>query len=387
MKINNRYYLDFNASSPLASSVKEYFVKGDFFYGNPSSVHTSGKKSRRAIREVEHYLRETYSVSDSYLTFFHSGATEGLNIVLQGAAKNYFRRQEKVQFLLGQADHSCIVNQADDLIDYGHIVSFFSPEKDGSYDKASLIKKIQEYKGKTILNFTWVNNETGVCNPLSLAEEIKQETGCYVVVDAVQSVGKIIDWNKISNKLDAYTFSGHKFGAMKGVGWTFMHVNYPFAPLLRGGGQQGGLRSGTENTDGVHSLMLALEELQQKQSKQPIQKFMKNFEGDLVLALGEKGHLVAEESVHRCLSTFYIILNTQKADTTLIAFDLDRIDVSSGSACSSGALEPSRVLLSMGYDEPQAKSALRISFPFAFDEAEYMEMKNTVFKVLNRILS
>ena len=384
MKIKNRYYLDFNASSPLASSVKSFLAKGDFFYGNPSSVHSTGKRSRRAVSEVEDFLRDTYSLSETSLVFFHSGATEGLNSVLQGSAKTFFRRGEKVLYLLGKADHSCIVNQEEDLKDFGHEVSFYGADKNGAYPVDEIIQKIKAFDGPCVLNYTWVNNETGVINPLENAEKIKKETGCYVVVDGVQSVGKVKDWNKISKSLDAYTFSGHKFGAMKGVGWTFLSVNFPFSPILRGGGQQGGLRSGTENTDGIYSLKLALEELVESQKNNPIATYMDDFKKDLVAMLGDQGELVGESSLSRSQSTFYIILKKQKADITLIAFDLDSLDVSSGSACSSGALEPSRVLTTMGYNEDDAKSALRISFPFYFSASEYKEMKEKVFRVLSR---
>lgn len=364
--------------------MKSFLAKGDFFYGNPSSVHSTGKRSRRAVSEVEDFLRDTYSLSEISLVFFHSGATEGLNSVLQGSAKTFFRRGEKALYLLGKADHSCIVNQEADLKDFGHAVEFYGSDKNGAYPVDEIIQKINAFDGPCILNYTWVNNETGVINPLANAEKIKKETGCYVVVDGVQSVGKVKDWNKISKSLDAYTFSGHKFGAMKGVGWTFLSVNFPYAPLLRGGGQQGGLRSGTENTDGIYSLKLALEELVESQKNNPIATYMDDFKKDLVAMLGDQGELVGESSLSRSQSTFYIILKKQKADITLIAFDLDSLDVSSGSACSSGALEPSRVLTTMGYNEDDAKSALRISFPFYFSASEYKEMKEKVFRVLSR---
>lgn len=387
MKIKNRIYLDFNASSPLASSVKDYLAKGDFFYGNPSSIHSSGKRSRRAISQVENYLRDLYQLSDTTLVYFHSGATEGFNTLLQGSAKAFFRSGQKVQYLLGKADHSCVVNQEEDLKDFGHEVNFYSPDANGNYQKQAIIDQIKAFDGPSVMTFTWVNNETGIVNSLELAKEIKAETGCYLIVDGVQSIGKIEQWQTICHDLDGYIFSGHKFGALKGVGWSFVDINFPFAPLLRGGGQQGGLRSGTENTDGIYSLKLALAELIERQASFPINAFMQDFESELLQKLSGHGELVGQQASLRAKGTFYIILNKQKADITLIAFDLDSIDVSSGSACSSGALEPSRVLKSMGYDDNEAKSALRVSFPFAFDQAEYETMKQAFYKVLDRFLN
>lgn len=384
MKINNRYYLDFNASSPLANSVKEFLAKGDFFYGNPSSVHTSGKKSRRMVQDVSDYLKDFYSLPETYLCLFHSGATEGINTLLQGSAKHYFRADEKVQFLLGKMDHSCVVNQEEDLKDFGHEVLFYEPDHQGRINKEDLIEKIKSFQGHTILNYTWVNNETGVVSSLEAAEQIKKETGCTIIVDAVQSIGKIEDWNKVSHCIDAYTFSGHKFGSLKGIGWSFVNINLMFAPLLRGGGQQGGYRSGTENTDAIYSLKLAMQDLEKNQKQLPIKEFMDEFKKDLIQLMGDSIELIANDNQDRAQSTFYFILKKEKADISLIAFDLDNIDLSSGSACSSGALEPSRVLKSMGYDDLSAKSALRVSFPFYFNRSEYESMRDAVFKVVKR---
>ena len=163
----------------------------------------------------------------------------------------------------------------------------------------------------------------------------------------------------------------------------FLSVNFPFSPILRGGGQQGGLRSGTENTDGIYSLKLALEELVESQKNNPMATYMDDFKKELVAMLGDQANWLESQSEPKSVDFLYYS-KKQKADITLIAFDLDSLDVSSGSACSSGALEPSRVLTTMGYNEDDAKSALRISFPFYFSASEYKEMKEKVFRVLSR---
>lgn len=113
------------------------------------------------------------------------------------------------------------------------------------------------------LNYTYVNNESGVVWPLEWALDLKKETKCFVHVDAVQAAGKIANWEMLLPELDAYTFSGHKFGALKGIGFTFFNKELDFNPLIVGGTQQEGLRAGTENALGVYTIKLALHEMKE----------------------------------------------------------------------------------------------------------------------------
>ncbi|MGB0453569.1 MAG: cysteine desulfurase family protein [Bacteriovoracaceae bacterium] len=386
MSKNDRLYLDYNSTSPLSSSVIQYLASGDFFYGNPSSTHSSGKKSKKAIREVEKFLYKTYSLNSSdYHLLFHSGATEGLNMIIQGSAKCFKRKNVKATYFICEADHSCLFNQSEEIEELGHEVRFYPLDSHGQIDEESLVKSINEVDSKVVLSYTWVNNETGVINSLEKAASIKKRTGCLINVDGVQSVGKVLDWQNLDPIIDSYTFSGHKFGALKGIGWSFIKEDYPLAPILRGGGQQSGLRSGTENVDGIFSLKLALNELLEKQDLMKLKDLIAQFEKPLKDFMGEAIEIVGTGS-SRSLTTSYIIIKNEKADIVLMAFDLDKIDVSSGSACSSGALEPSRTLLSMGYNEKEAKSAIRFSFGHYDSIETQKEAIEKVLKVLKRFV-
>ena len=364
MSLEYRHYLDYNATSPISSNVLESLRSEEWFFSNPSSVHYSGKKTQREINLVSDYLYETFSLPEStFDIFYHSGATEGINTIIKGFALEAKNKGEKFIFVCLESDHSCVTNQIKFLKILGHETIILPILRDGSLDVESTIKKLTPYKNyKILLNWTWSNNESGIILPLEQAVKIKQETGCLVHVDAVQIVGKYHNWQQLESSLDFYTFSGHKFGALKGTGFSFIRNQIEISPLLNGGGQQRGLRSGTENTWGIFSLKLALEEISQYNlSETEAAKML--FESRLNQVLGEKGEIVGQKGELRNTNTTYFIIYDALAQNTAMAFDIAGFDLSNGSACSSGAVVPSRVLKAMGYTDRESKSALRVSLP------------------------
>lgn len=382
--INNRYYFDYNATSPLASSVLQCFSNGDSLFANPSSIHSSGKTTKRHLNKTRKFLFDTFDLStDDYKLFFHSGASEAINSLIKGFAQRAFAEGERVNLVHSEVDHSCVVNLRDELELYGHKVTEFGVDQNGDFDVEALIKLINSFEGKTILNYTWVNNETGVVWNLDALSKIKKETNCFIHVDAVQSVGKISNWTTLSNSCDAYTFSGHKFGSLKGVGFTFVKETFPFCSMIRGGGQQEGMRSGTENTYGIYSIKLALEEILEKDSFKELEKAKLYIENELIKLIGSKASVMGLNASTRNANTISLLLPGHKADILITAFDLAKMDVSSGSACSSGAVLPSRVLMSMGVTEEDAKSAIRLSFAHDMsleDAKEYLPKISNIVK-------
>ncbi|CBW26926.1 putative cysteine desulfurase [Halobacteriovorax marinus SJ] len=384
--INNRYYFDYNATSPLADSVKDWFPNGDLLFANPSSIHSSGKKSKRFINETKKYLEKLFSLDSTFRIFFHSGASEGVNSLVKGFAQKSFAANKKVHFIHSHVDHSCVFNLKDELELYGHEVSRFGVDANGEYDIEEVISLINKSSAPTLLNFTWVNNENGVVWNLEDLSRIKKETNCYIHVDAVQSIGKIEEWKKLNLIADAYTFSGHKFGAMKGIGFSFVKEDFPFCSLIRGGGQQEGMRSGTENTNGIYSLKLALEELCERENFSKLNEAKTFIESEIEKVLDSKAFIVSKNAKSRNANTIYLVIPGKKADILITAFDLARMDVSSGSACSSGAVLPSRVLQAMGVNEEDAKSALRFSFAYDLSLEESKEYSEKIITVLKRFL-
>lgn len=379
--ISNRYYFDYNATSPLAESVKSWLAKGDFPFANPVSIHHSGKSVRRHINEVRDYLYKTFSFNDSQFDlYFHSGATEGIGNIIRG----FYERNETMSFAYVASDHSCVYQHALYLKSKGVDVLELQVDCSGQI-KAGELEKLKALPGPVLMNWTWVNNETGVVFPVEDAAKVKQlRADCFIHVDAVQAPGKIENWNKLDASLDAYTFSAHKFGALKGVGFSFLSNTFDTAPIIIGGGQQGGRRSGTENTFGTYSTMLALQELEERYNATESSSALKIVKEQILNALGDGGELVAAKAPLRNTNTLYVVFHNAKSDITSVAFDLAGMDVSTGSACSSGAIVPSRVLLSMGYDEVRSKSAIRFSFSPYLTVENAHEFGGKISTVVNR---
>lgn len=314
-------------------------------------------------------------------------------MVLRGFAEQIFRQHKKpIHFFYSNTDHAAVIDLVEELRYQGHYTHEMSVDSQGEFSLNSLLSWMQEKinlspSSPILLNYTYVNNETGVFWPLEYASDIKKRTGCHVHVDAVQSAGKIENFQKILPTLEAYTFSGHKFGALKGVGFTFLQKGFSFVPLIKGGGQQKGKRSGTENVMGVYSLKLAMEELCQNFDFHEMQKSKLWLESELKRLLGDKGLIVAEDAKNRNGNTITFVLKQGKTDLVQAALDLAGIEVSGGSACSSGSLTPNRILKSMGFEESLCRGMIRLSFsPFLkMQEAkEYFEVLKTVLlKFLN----
>jgi cysteine desulfurase len=367
---SKRIYFDYNATSPLAPPVLDWLSKGSFFYGNPSSFHRSGKNAKRVINQAEARIREIYNLNRDQRLFFHSGATEALFQLLQGfrLSLKSSGNSEQICYFSLSTDHSCVKEQKELIEMNGHSFVTIDVDAHGEPDDQKIIELINEHKGPSLLNWTWVNNETGLILDLNRAKKIKEATGCYVHVDGVQSIGKIENWMNLEQSLDSYTFSGHKFGALKGIGFSLFKEDFPYYPLIRGGGQQQNLRSGTQNTQGVESLHMALDYMVENFNPDRARSLRGELHEVLKEALDGKGELLLSDNSHYSLSTACFIHHEKRSDALMTAMDFQGLDVSNGSACASGANLPNRVLLAMGYDELAAKSSIRLSFsPFIHD--------------------
>lgn len=376
--MSNRIYLDYNSTSPFSKRLTSYLGKGDFPFANPSSTHSSGKRSRKVVNQTISFLFETFGLDESeYRLVFHSGSTEGIKTFFESAGAN-----DGVFYC--KSDHAAMDATAKELSNSGIYCETMEIDANGDLEVEKAVEKLKTFKDSSaadaFVNFLALNNETGVYWPLSLAEKIKRETGARIHVDATQLPGKIEGWNKLSPLLDVYTFSGHKFGSLKGIGFSFVRRDFPYKALIPGGGQQRGARGGTENALGVLSLRLALEDLLEadlaavRRLRDDLQSLVLRREDALVSGISSRG---------RSLNTLNFVLKNKKADISLIQFDLAGLDVSSGSACSSGSVEPSPVLTAMGFGV-LAKNGIRISLgPESPKQAQ--EIKEKFQSVLSRL--
>jgi len=295
--------------------------------------------------------------------FFHSGATEGLFTL----AHSFASLKRPLLICTSPVDHPAASVAANHS--WGSHVETFELKLKGdlTYDLDLNLSELKIRKEKNpeliiLYHHLWVHNETGLVSPLGELSRLKTVPDLFIHVDAVQAPGKIPDW-QILEQGDAWTFSAHKFGALKGIGFTIMRSDCPFIALFQGGGQQSGLRGGTENPMGILSICLALEDLKTvdisktRQVKSEIEKLLEQ---------KLKDHAQILKVSHSNSNTIYFYFHQISSDISLALFDLNGLMISAGSACSSGAARPSAVLTQIGLRD-KAKNGLRISLPLDCD--------------------
>lgn len=348
----NSLYFDYNSTAPLAESVKAHLAKGVFFEANASSTHHLGKQALKQVHQTTQTISDLFNLDD-HEVIYTSGATEGLNWVISSFALDH--KDKGFLFVCFQSDHSVALEQEEFVNKMGGEFIAVPVLQSGAPDLLAFEETLKKNNKKKILvNWTWVNNETGVVWKLDLLDKYKDQYDFIVHVDAPQSVFKLKDFNQLNPSLEMYSYSGHKFGALKGIGFSLIKKNLKLSPILKGGSQQNG-RAGTMNTLGIYSLHLALNEYQKvfnPTKQQDAIDFLRR-------ELAQFGTLLGSGDLN--LNTINMALKKTKSQLALIKFDLANIAISSGSACNSGSFKPSHVIKAMGHDE-LADQALRFSF-------------------------
>ena len=318
-----RYYLDYNASAPMNERVKSYVKEIMDMHGNPSSVHTKGRKLKDLL-EISRQRIALFTNCNQKNVIFTSGATEANNLALNGYKKK----------IVSTIEHESIKKQKNTIpIDVN---------KEGYID---LVKE------EIIVSVMFANNETGIIQPIENIIKITKKYKVPFHTDGVQAVGRInIDFLKLG--INMMTISSHKIGGPSGAGALIVNSKkHILKPLLLGGDQEDSLRSGTEPLLAIAGFGQAAELLDIKQIEK-LKALRIAFEKKLKKA--KLGIQIIGENSNRLPNTFMMYTPGIKAEDLLIALDLEGFDVSTGSACSSGKAEPSIVLKRMGYPKKMA---------------------------------
>lgn len=383
-----RLYLDYNATSPLSHSVLDWMKSGDLLFANPASQHSAGKASRKIINETRAQVYSVFDKSekDTQL-FFHSGATEGVMSFAYSFSEWARLTGKDLLICYSKLDHPAVTSLAERF--FGSQVKFFELKMDQQLnylhqENLAFIKDKKENNPDLIVLYhhLWVHNETGIVSPLEELKMFKDVPDLYLHVDAVQVPGKISNWKELTVG-DIFTFSAHKFGSLKGIGFSLFAKNFSFYPLISGGGQQSSLRSGTENVMGIQSLGLALQDLVKVDVKAndaqrvKLEAFLKN-------ELTGLGGIISEKGKFRNSNTIYFYLDKLSSDIALALFDLHGIQISAGSACSSGAAKASILLTHLGFKD-HAKNGLRLSFSFSLTDTDRELIQQRLSVVLSKI--
>mgnify|MGYP000972406779 CR=1 FL=1 len=348
-------------------------------YGNPSSAHSLGRTARRAIERARVQVAQAIGALPEEL-YFTSGGTESDNWAIQSAVES---RQENGRHIITSAiEHASVRNTLKDLKQKGYEVTHLRADADGQLSLEELRGAI---RGDTVLiTIMTANNEIGTILPVSAIGAIAREHRILFHTDAVQAVGHIpVDVGDM--KVDMLSLSGHKCGAAKGVGALYMKKGLRLPALLRGGGQERAGRSGTENTAGIVSLSAALEEALPRLSSHRVAAMRDRLIDGL---LNIPGTWLTGSPVNRLPGIASFVVDGVDGESMLLMLDRCGICASAGSACSSGALDPSQVLLAIGLSRERAYGALRLSLgpENTEDDIDYIleQLPEIVAKLRNR---
>jgi cysteine desulfurase len=369
-------YLDGNATSAVLPAAMEAAIDtmGRRF-GNPSSTHAAGLQAKAMLDEARACAVRLLGVGDGRL-MFNSGATEGIQTSVLSALVALRERQSKGEVIgdllvYGATEHKAV---PESLAHWNHLLGLnltlqkLPVDENGAHDLAML----RQLVGRAALVCTMAaNNETGVVSDLSAIEAVLIETNsaAYWLVDCVQALGKL-DVQLSSTRIDYAPFSGHKLYAPKGIGMLYVRAGAPFTPLIMGGGQEGGQRSGTENMAGIAALGVVLAALERRdtfRSHGELYSFRARLADSLRTALpGVVFNNPLDKSLPTTLNFSVPGLSSREL---MDVFDAAQVRVSAGSACSSAKAAPSYVLDAMGLPLWRSAGAIRMSFGPLADEA------------------
>ena len=348
-------YLDNNATTPLKQSVKDALRDALEVYGNPSSVHQEGQKARMAVDEARRHVAEMVDVRPEQVVFTGNGS-EANNLAIRG----YFTRNPEKTLVISAVEHSCVHQTALALHqDYGVKLHILPVDKDGVIDLSDLDTALAK-QDVGMVSVMHANNETGVLQPVEAIKERLAGKDILLHVDAVQTAGKIpLTFTGLG--ADMITLSFHKMGGPKGIGAIVIKPEVELVAHITGGSQERNRRAGTENTLGIIGAGVCAREV--VQSIQYMQETVKPLRDAMEAELKKLSNelIIVGEGADRVPNTSNLILPNTEGETAVMMLDLAGFAVSTGSACSSGRVEPSRVILAHGYPTEQALNALRVS--------------------------
>jgi len=356
-------YVDYNATTPLRSEVKDAIVSDLEIYGNGSSLHTSGRHARARIEEARKAVALLLGSNPASI-IFTSGGSESNNAVFQTMRQLESGRNE---FITTQIEHPCVLNSAKFTKEQGFKVHFIPVDEHGKIKMDAFKAALSE---RTLfVSVMMANNETGTIQDIKEIIRLAKEAGAYCHTDAVQALGKI-PVNITELGVDYLTVSAHKIYGPKGVGVLYIKKGSPFFPLIHGGHQEEGLRAGTYNNLGILGFGiaagLALRDLNEYQKKtSALRDRLRDGLSNKIPDIKINGH-----PVDTLPNTLNVSFAGAEGEAILLSMDLEGIEASTGSACASGSLEPSHVLLAMGIGPELAHGSIRFSLGWQTNEED-----------------
>jgi cysteine desulfurase len=349
-----RVYLDNAATTKVDDKIKEkLFNEFDNFFGNPSSVHSEGQKSKMILEKSREKIADLLGVKSREIIFFSSG-TEANNSVIKGIA---YKNLDK-HFITTKIEHSSVLKTFEYLEKKGYKVDYISVDNNGIINIDELESKIT--KDTKLISVMYANNEVGTIQPIKEIGELCKKNNIIFHVDAVQGVGKELINPKNLN-IDLMSFSSHKFYGPRGSAALYINTGIELEKLIHGGSQERKKRAGTENIFAIFGMAEALELSYSNiyKERERIKELRDYMEDRIINEI--KDTVINCKTSNRVVNISNITIKNVEAQSLLFNLDLNGVSVSAGSACASSALTPSHVLEAIGLNKVDAKSTIRVS--------------------------
>ncbi len=351
-----RIYFDHSATTRVLPEVEEtmrpYFLEK---WGNASSIHSFGREARGAIELARKHVAAILNCDPAEIVFT-SGGTESDNLAIKGVA--LYKGKTKGHIITTKVEHHAVSEPCEWLKRFGFEVTYLPVSNDGLVDPGEVERAIRN--DTVLISVMMANNEIGTIQPVKDIGMIAHEKGIPFHTDAVQSIGKMHVDVKADN-IDLLSLSAHKFHGPKGVGALFVKKGTKIEPIIQGGGQERGLRSSTENVPGIVGLGKAAEIA--KRDMEHTCARMKNLRDKMVKQVPElvPNSYVNGNKTRRLVNNAHFRFDFIEGEGLILQLDMKGIAASTGSACSTGSLEPSHVLLALGLTHEQAHGSLRVT--------------------------
>lgn len=376
-----RVYLDHSATTPVdpevASLMMTYYTEK---YGNPSSIHSFGQEVRNAVEQARHQVAALIGAKPDEITFT-SGGTEADNMAILGVADAY--RKKGRHIITSAVEHHAVLDTCEYLAKNGFELTILPVNEEGIVSVEDLAQAIRP--DTILISIMHANNEVGAIQPIADIGKLAQEHKVLFHVDAVQSLGKI-PVNVKEMNVDLMTVSSHKIYGPKGVGALYIRKGIRLVPLFHGGGQEKKRRSGTENAPGIIGFGKACELAGRRMAAEAAE--LKILRDKLLQGILDKIDYVKVNGPlgdSRLPNNVNVSIRFVEGESLLLSLDMLGIAASSGSACTSGSLDPSHVLLAMGMPHEIAHGSLRFSLGRQNTEEDIDYVLEQLPKIVERL--